>query len=88
MAGCLQVRRRHFELSHMLLRIMRHIDALEGRFAASQNHWDAQSQEAVAQLAQALQSLEAAIAPTAAGDCVCFLAGCWWQLQCLIGKLE
>ena len=52
----------------MLLRIMRMVDALEGRFAASQGYWDAHSAEAASQLARTLDLLEAAIAPAAAGS--------------------
>lgn len=56
----------------MLLKIMRYIDALEGRFAASQGHWDLQGQRLVSQLSTSLAALEKAIAPNSAGK----LASC------------
>lgn len=56
------------ELSHMLLKIMRCIDALEGRFAASQGHWDPQSQRLISQLSASLTALERSIAPSSAGQ--------------------
>ncbi len=51
----------------MLLRIIRHIDALEVFFAASQGHWDLQAQRLVVSLANSLRALENAIAPNSAG---------------------
>ena len=51
----------------MLLRIMRHVDALEGRFAASQGQWDLQAQRQVLSLGTTLRALENAIAPNSAG---------------------
>ena len=63
----MQVRRRHLELSHMLLKIMRHLDALEARFAASQGQWDLQAQQAASDLSHNLRALENAVAPRSAG---------------------
>ena len=51
----------------MLLKLMRHIDALEGRFAASQGHWDPQAQRAAHESGQLLKSMANAIAPDSAG---------------------
>lgn len=75
--GVTQVRRRHLELSHRLLQIMRCIDALEGRFAISQQLWDVQLQEVVAELKRVLGGLETAVASASAGH----LGPCWSTLK-------
>lgn len=63
-----QVRRRHRELSTALLRVMRRVDLLEGRFAAANGYWSGQQQRgAAADLARQLVALEASIAPGASG---------------------
>jgi hypothetical protein len=50
-----------------LLRIMRHVDLLEGRFAAACGCGQPGQRAAAAALAKELAALEAAVAPQAAG---------------------
>ncbi|KAK9841829.1 hypothetical protein WJX81_005879 [Elliptochloris bilobata] len=61
------VRRRHLELCMALLRILRHVDLLEGRFAAACGCAQPGQRTAVAELARELAKLEATVAPHAPG---------------------
>ena len=62
-----QVRRRHLELCMALLRIMRRVDLLEGRFAAVCGCAQPGQCAAAAELSRELAKLEAAVAPQAPG---------------------
>ncbi|CAL8466711.1 g6247 [Coccomyxa elongata] len=62
-----QVRKKHRELSLQLLRVMRKVDLLEGRFASAMGYWSSQQKGAAADLAGQLSQLEAQVAPGASG---------------------
>ncbi|KAK9916340.1 hypothetical protein WJX75_001477 [Coccomyxa subellipsoidea] len=62
-----QVRKNHRKLSLQLLRVMRRVDLLEGRFASAMGFWSAQQKGAAADLACQLSHLEAQVAPGASG---------------------
>ena len=55
----LQVQRKHGELCHRMLRVMRSVDGLEGRFAAAVGHHLPETAATEAQLAEKLRKLEA-----------------------------
>ena len=54
------------ELGQLFLRVMRHVDALEGRFAAAMGFSGATGGEAMAQLEQRLSSLAAEMSTSSA----------------------
>ena len=58
-APLLQVQRKHGELCHRMLRVMRSVDGLEGRFAAAVGHHSPETSATEAQLAEKLRKLEA-----------------------------
>lgn len=60
------VRRRHVQLCHQLLSVLRHIDALEGRFAQAVGYRGATPKEVMQRLSAQLGEIEAGLAPTAA----------------------
>ncbi|PSC73508.1 nuclear pore complex NUP54 [Micractinium conductrix] len=60
------VRRRHVQLCHQLLRVLRHIDALEGRFAQAVGCRGATPREVMQRLSTQLGEIEAGLAPSAA----------------------
>ena len=62
------MRKNHRELSLQLLRVMRRVDLLEGRFASAMGFWSAQQKGAAADLARQLSHLEAQVAPGASGN--------------------
>ena len=67
-----QVRRRHRELCVALLRVMRRVDLLEGRFAAANGVWaGGQARGAAADLARQLAQLESQLAPGRSGEAPC-----------------
>lgn len=61
------MRRRHLELCMRLLRIMRHVDLLEGRFASACGCAQPGQRAAAAELTRELAKLEATVAPNAPG---------------------
>jgi nuclear pore complex protein Nup54 len=62
------VRRKHRELCVALLRVMRRVDLLEGRFAAANGYWaGGQARRAAADLARQLAALETRLAPGSSG---------------------
>ncbi len=64
---CLQIKRNHVGLSDQLLRIMRALDALEGRFAEASNHHSSRTHQVHESLSHDLSQLEAVLAPNSAG---------------------
>lgn len=62
-----QVKRNHAGLSDQLLRIVRALDALEGRFAEQSHHHNSKTHQIHEALAQDLAQLEAVLAPNSAG---------------------
>ena len=54
------------ELGQLFLRVMRHIDALEGRFAGAMGFSSAAGAEAMAQIEQRMASLEAELSTSSA----------------------
>ncbi|PRW60937.1 nuclear pore complex NUP54 [Chlorella sorokiniana] len=60
------VRRRHVQLCHQLLRVLRHVDALEGRFAQAVGYRGATPKEVMQRLTVQLGEIEAALAPSPA----------------------
>lgn len=60
------VRRRHVQLCHQLLRVLRHVDALEGRFAQAVGYRGATPKEVMQRLAAQLGEIEAALTPSPA----------------------
>ena len=54
------------ELGQLFLRVMRHVDALEGRFASAMGFSSAAGAEAMAQIEQRMVSLEAELSTTSA----------------------
>lgn len=63
----LQVKRNHASLSDQLLRIMRALDALEGRFAVAAHHHNSKTYQTHEALSHDLSHLEAGLAPNSAG---------------------
>ncbi|KAK9803867.1 hypothetical protein WJX72_000198 [[Myrmecia] bisecta] len=61
------IRKKHVSLGHDMLRVMRAVDALEGRFAAAMGYWSAASKASATELQQKIGQLEDAIAPSAPG---------------------
>jgi len=61
------VRKNHRQLSLQLLRVMRKVDLLEGRFASAMGYWSSQQKDAAADLARQLSHLEAQVAPGTSG---------------------
>lgn len=57
------IRRRHTALCQQLLRVLRYVDALEGRFAHAMGHRSATAREGLAALARQLAAVEAGVAP-------------------------
>ena len=64
------MRKNHRELSLQLLRVMRRVDLLEGRFASAMGFWSSQQKGAAAELARQLSHLEAQVAPGASGGII------------------
>jgi hypothetical protein len=62
------VRQRHRELSLQLLRVMRRVDLLEGRFASAMGYWSSQQRGTTAELARQLSLLESQIAAAYPGE--------------------
>ncbi|KAI3432424.1 hypothetical protein D9Q98_003978 [Chlorella vulgaris] len=62
----LAVRRRHVQLCNQLLRVLRHIDALEGRFAQVVGYRNPTPKDLMQRLTVQLGEIEAALAPSAA----------------------
>ncbi len=73
------MRKKHRELSLQLLRVMRKVDLLEGRFASAMGYWSSQQKGAAADLARQLSQLEAQVAPGASGELPSF---------CVLAQLE
>lgn len=67
-ARMLQVKRNHASLSDQLLRIMRALDALEGRFAVAAHHHNSKTYQTHEALSHDLSHLEAGLAPNSAGQ--------------------
>ena len=63
----LQVKRNHAGLSDQLLRVVRALDALEGRFAEQSHHHNSKTHQVHEALSQDLAQLEAVMAPNSAG---------------------
>lgn len=61
------LRRRHVALTQRLLRVMRHVDALEGRFAFAMGYRGATPAALASQLQRQLDELESALASRAGG---------------------
>lgn len=66
-AHTLQVQRKHGELCHRMLRVMRSVDGLEGRFAAAVGHHPPETSATEARLADQLSKLEASTAASSHG---------------------
>ena len=62
-----QVKRNHAGLSDQLLRIVRALDALEGRFAEQSHHHNSKTHQILESLSQDLAHLETVLAPNSAG---------------------
>lgn len=62
------MRKNHRELSLQLLRVMRKVDLLEGRFASAMGYWSSQQNDAAAVVARQLSHLEAQVAPGTSGE--------------------
>ncbi|DBA99357.1 TPA: hypothetical protein ACH3X3_011957 [Trebouxia sp. C0006] len=60
------IKRNHVGLSDQLLRIMRALDALEGRFAEASNHHSSKTHQVHETLSHDLSQLEAVLAPNSA----------------------
>ncbi|DBA75950.1 TPA: hypothetical protein ACH3X2_008889 [Trebouxia sp. C0005] len=60
------IKRNHVGLSDQLLRIMRALDALEGRFAEASNHHSSKTHQVHESLSHDLSQLEAILAPNSA----------------------
>ena len=54
------------ELGQLFLRVMRHVDALEGRFASAMGFSSAAGGQAMAQIEQRMESLEAELSTSSA----------------------
>lgn len=67
----LQVKRNHAGLSDQLLRIVRALDALEGRFAEQSHHHNSKAHQIHEALSWDLSQLEAVLAPNSAGKLTC-----------------
>ena len=63
-----QVKRNHAGLSDLLLRIVRALDGLEGRFAEQSHHHNSKTHQIHDALSQDLTQLEAVLAPNSAGE--------------------
>ena len=63
-----QVKRNHAGLSDQLLRVVRALDALEGRFAEQSHHHNSKTHHIHETLARDLGQLECVMAPNSAGD--------------------
>ena len=79
------MKRNHAGLSDQLLRIVRALDALEGRFAEQSHHHNSKTYQIHEALSRDLSQLEAVLAPNSAGEPTrtqvhCYLvAGLSWQ---------
>lgn len=62
------IQRKHLELSHRLLHVWRHIDALEGRLASTMGYRAELAQAREAELSQKIAALEAHLASTSASS--------------------
>ena len=69
----LQLKRNHAGLSDQLLRIVRALDALEGRFAEQSHHHNSKTHQIHEALSQDLAQLETVLAPTSAGEWYCLM---------------
>ena len=63
----MQVQRRHGELCHRMLQVMRSVDCLEGQFADTMGHHPAETSVMQARLGDQLNKLEASTAASSQG---------------------